>query len=330
MPRVRVFLLLFLTTFIFLSCNKELNVNADWKDVTVVYGLIDQSENVHYIKVTKAFLGPGDAMQFARIPDSSNYPDKLQVTLEEYDGATLKKTYDCDTTMVTNKDSGIFYYPDQLVYYTTGQLNENYQYKLRIFNNQTNKEVTASTGLVHSFTIEKPQAPPQKITFLPGQNAEVRWIPAQGGKRYQLTIRFHYVESLKSDPTQTWQKYIDWVVFNNVKITYSSPPIAYSYYIGGDGFYAFVGSQIPVDPNLNRTARYFSYIFTVGSEDLDTYMEVTEPSLSIIQERPPFSNIVNGIGLFTSRTMNVRDSLEPSTNTINELRVNAFTKDLGF
>ncbi len=183
---------------------------------------------------------------------------------------------------------------------------------------------------MNSFTIEKPQAPPQKITFIPDQNAEVKWIPAKGGKRYQLTIRFHYVESLKSDPTQSWERYIDWVVFNNVKIDYSPNPPPYSYFIGGESFYSFVGSSIPVNTSLNRAARFFTYIFTVGAEDLDTYMEVTEPSSSIIQERPPFSNIVNGIGLFSSRTLNVRDSLEPSINTIEQLRINPKTKDLGF
>ena len=38
--------------------------------------------------------------------------------------------------------------------------------------------------------------------------------------------------------------------------------------------------------------------FTVGSEDLYTYMAVNEPFEGIVQERPVFTNINNGIGFF--------------------------------
>ena len=71
--RFMPFLLLLLP--VLFSCNKELKVNANWKDVTVVYGLLDQTADTTFIKVTKAFLGEGNALQFAQVPDSSNYPD---------------------------------------------------------------------------------------------------------------------------------------------------------------------------------------------------------------------------------------------------------------
>ncbi len=152
----KILLLLVTLVPVLFSCNKELNVNADWKDVTVVYGLLDQTQDTTFIKITKAFLGPGDAMQFAKIPDSSNYPDKLEVRLDEYNGTTLVNSLPCDTVTIHNKQAGdsIFYYPDQLMYYTTAPLNENSLYKLFIKNMNTGKEVTAETELVSDFTIE--------------------------------------------------------------------------------------------------------------------------------------------------------------------------------
>jgi hypothetical protein len=59
-------------------------------------------------------------------------------------------------------------------------------------------------------------------------------------------------------------------------------------------------------------------------------MEVTEPSLSLVQEKPAFTNIVNGIGLFSSRYMKSSDSLDISQLTKDELKVNPHTRDLGF
>jgi len=310
------------------SCNKDLNVNAEWKDITVVYALLDQNIDTTYIKITKAFLGPGDALQFAKIPDSSYYPEKLEVRIDEYDGTNLVHSYPCDTVTIHNKGAGdsIFFYPDQLMYYTTGELNQNYLYKLYIRNKQTGKEITAQTELIHTFRIDRPQV---IASFPPGQYFEVKWDPAENGKRYQLVIRFLYYEAKINDPQNIKLKYVDWLVFNNIKAT-ENQTLPFDYFYPGDAFYAVVGSKIPVDNTVTRAAYRTLFLFSVAPDDLTTYMEVTEPSLSLVQEKPSFTNITNGIGLFSSRFINVSDSLALSSITLNELKVNVHTKDLGF
>ena len=40
---------------------------------------------------------------------------------------------------------------------------------------------------------------------------------------------------------------------------------------------------------------------TVGTTDLETYINVNQPITGIVQERPQFSNINNGTGIFSSR-----------------------------
>jgi len=314
-----------------ISCNKELKVNADWKDITVVYGLLDQNDTTHYIKITKAYLGPGDALQFAQIPDSSNYPDKLEVQIEEWDGSTLKNVFPCDTITIHNKEAGdsIFFFPDQLMYLTHSVLNENYQYKLHIKNKQTGNEITSETYLIHHFIVDKPY-PFLAVNFIPGEKNELKWYSAKGGRRYQITCRFHYLETLKSDTSQKAFKYVDWIIYNNIKTITNQGGEIMDYYYSTDGFYSNLGAKIPVDPSLDRAARSVDFIFSVASADLNTYMEVTEPSYGIIQERPAFTNIINGIGIFTSRTQVYVDSLGVRQETINQLRINENTKDLGF
>ena len=211
------FLTLFLLSLlIIISCNKDLNVNANWKDITVVYGLLDQTKDTTFVKITKAFLGPGDAMQFAKIPDSSNYPGKLEVRLDEYQDNNLLRSIALDTVTIHYKNAGdsVFYYPDQIMYFTKSKLNQNFTYKLVIKNKTNGNEVTGQTGLVHDFEILRPQA---QASFPPGESFEVKWNPAVYGKRYQLLIRFFYDEYLKSDPKIKETKSIDWIVFNNVK-----------------------------------------------------------------------------------------------------------------
>ena len=316
------------------SCDKTLNVNAEWKDVTVVYCLLDQTKDTTYIKITKAFLGEGDALMFSKIPDSSNYPDKLEVRLDEYTVNTVKdttfiKSYPCDTVTIHNKQAGdsIFYFPDQLMYYTTAKLNADYVYKLYVKNKQTGKEVTSQTGLLHDFEIVRPQV---IASFPPGQSFEVKWTPAKNGKRYQLVIRFYYQEALISNPDSLYMKSMDWKVFDNVKPIDISSTQPFDLYYPGDAFYSIVGSQIAPNPLVTRAAHHCDFIFTVGATELDTYMEVTEPSLSLVQERPAYTNIINGIGLFSARYMKSTDSLGISQLTKNELKVNSHTSNLGF
>jgi hypothetical protein len=39
----------------------------------------------------------------------------------------------------------------------------------------------------------------------------------------------------------------------------------------------------------------------MGNDDLKSYIEVNSPATGIVQERPIYTNISNGIGLFASR-----------------------------
>jgi hypothetical protein len=324
MRYLRIILIALVFLPVLYSCNKKLNVNADWRDITVVYGLLSQNEDTTYIKITKAFLGEGNAMQFAKIPDSSTYPDKLDVKLQAWSGNNLvNQPYSFDTITIHTKEAGdsIFYYPSQLVYYCkTGHLNESYTYKLKITHKKTRIVDSASTTLVHSFNIDTPDPYFKQVEYIPGHNFEVKFDPAFGGKRYQLVIRFHYSET---NSNGTVQKSYDWLVFNNYQVANPyetvTAPILKSF--SSDLFYTVMKGNIKIDPNvISRTPNWVDYIFSVASEDLNTYMEVSEPSLSIIQERPSFSNIYNGIGLFSSRFVNEIDTIHLGNTTLDQIK----------
>jgi len=321
-------LLAALTLFSF-SCNKSLNVNASWQDVTVVYGLLDQTENIHYVKITKAFLGPGNALEFAQIPDSSNYLQPLEVTLNEYDGSKLLRILALHDTLIQNKDSGVFYFPVQKVYCTNAKLYDSMTYNLVIKNTVTQKVVQGNTSMVEKFDIDRPTIY-TRANFQSGKNTEVKWTSAVGGKRYQLTIRIRYTEATTGNPASAVVKSLDWIALTDITSLDDKGGLDMDYEIPGDAFYMFMGSHIAVDATVSRVLRNCDFIFTVGSEDLNTYIEVNEPSMTIIQNKPTFSDITNGIGLFTSRVVEAVDTLRFSDYTIAEIKTNQYTKDLGF
>ncbi|MDP4281461.1 MAG: hypothetical protein Q8867_04855 [Bacteroidota bacterium] len=323
-----------LVPFLF-SCNKNLNVNANWKDITVVYGLLDQNDSAHYLKVTKAFLGDGNALSFAKIPDSSYYRDSLEIRMEEWNYSTLLRTFIFHDTLISNKEAGdsIFYYPDQHVFVTYGKLNAEYTYKLFIRNKHTGKEITSKTVLVKKFSIDKPASYPAQASFDSSRSSELKWTSAVNGRRYQLVIRFHYIEAQKADTSKRTDKYVDWVVFKDMLSSDLDGKTTMTYSLPGSVFYIVLGGNIKPDNTVTRAARDVSYIFSVASDDLSTYIDVTEPSSSIIQERPQFTNITGGIGIFASRHNNTKDNtktLRLSETTLRQLKINSHTSNLGF
>ncbi|MFW5705613.1 MAG: hypothetical protein ACOCX8_01300, partial [Bacteroidota bacterium] len=50
-----------------------------------------------------------------------------------------------------------------------------------------------------------------------------------------------------------------------------------------------------------RLAGPVDFIVAAGGIEYDTYMRVNGPSYSLVQDRPEYTNIVNGFGLMSSR-----------------------------
>ena len=55
------------------SCSTDVELNADYKDITVIYALLDKNSEYQYIKVNKAFLGEASVAEMASVSDSFTY-----------------------------------------------------------------------------------------------------------------------------------------------------------------------------------------------------------------------------------------------------------------
>ena len=113
------------------GCGVELHIlidlYAEYKEVPIVYGLLDATADTNYIKITRAFFVEDDAYQVALNPDSSNYAGKLDVRLVEYCNGDSVREIILDTITLHGKQQGTFYSPNQKLYYTPAQWNHQYQ-----------------------------------------------------------------------------------------------------------------------------------------------------------------------------------------------------------
>ena len=77
------FLILLCVVQLVSSCSKDFKIDAPYKDITIVYGLLNISDTAHYIRIHKAFLDESkNALVMATTTDSIYYKN-LSVTVYE-------------------------------------------------------------------------------------------------------------------------------------------------------------------------------------------------------------------------------------------------------
>jgi len=294
------FSLIILAVMLLTRCSNDVDLYADYKEITVIYGLMDVSDDTTFIKITKAFTGPGNALIMAHDPDSSNYPFKLDAELMGKKNGTELEPIVLDTVTIYNKQEGdsVFYYPKQLMYYTTEPLDVNAVYTLAI--NTGKNEVSAVSPLIGNLTVSYPY---NTIDFM--HDHAVKWRSVKNGKRYEVKAIFNYREFLPGTYEDTLN-----LAFPLETIFSSSVKVADNVEGGqeleliytGESFFNELNARLEVVPNIERWAGKIDIIVTAGSEVLHYYIEINHALAgSLIQEIPNYTNINNGTGIFASR-----------------------------
>ena len=321
--------LLFLILPLLFSCETDFDVNANWKDVTIVYGLIDPNNEDQLIKINKAYLGQGDAIQMASISDSTNYaPSNLIVKIHRVREQVFN-TYDTLSTVVLtdtilDKDDGLFSTDDNIIYTfkkPSSFYNTNSIYVLEILNLSSGQKVTSETEIINSFSFESLN-PSFEWGLYNGELADslrfrtknIEWQNSSNGVIYQLDILINYLEN----------GVVNSLSWSQPLVEYSSGNMSLK--IKGDQFFQFLENNL--DNNTTKQFLNLDLVMTIGAQDLKTYIDVNQPFSGIVQERPVFSNIDNGVGLFSSRyTYDDIKGIELTNSTLNYM-INDL--DLGF
>lgn len=342
MKKISIYLVLACSAM-FSGCSTELDVTGDWKETMVIYGLLDQGQDTQYVKINKAFLGQGDATAYAQVKDSVQFVNALTVQIQRIkNGSALGAPIMLVPTNIP-KDPGAFYGPDQVnaIYSFSRLANPIFtdsEYKLTVTNSETNNVATAQTPLVEDFMITKPNFATTTFYFVNPISTNwpfvVEWESSENGRLYELNLRFNYMEYYDYngdtfvDDSAT--KYVDWKfpaqttsgLTGGQTMTVSFP---------GKNYLQHIGTQIASNPDVwRRKALMTDVRITGGADDLNTFITVNEPSSSLVQERPEFTNIENGLGIFSSRFNKPPFSRFLEANTLDELSDGPHTKCLRF
>lgn len=300
------------------SCNEDIILTGDFEETAIVYGLIDQSDSVHLLKITRAYIGPGNSLTYAQIPDSNYFPSVV-ATITEKVGLSVGRTWTLFDTIILNKsEDGIFYAPEQKLYafYTNGMdnsdsptgepINPNATYALHIDINNGQFIVEGETEIVTG--ISSAQAnPTSHFNFAKNANAtgefEVSSLNVSSGnsKLMNASLVLNYKEFIGAAMTE---RSVNWNLGERQTELGSNELFT----MNGEVFYDILANDCSnADPLIDK--RNFGSITVKvvgGSEDLNNYILVNQPSSSLAQNKPSFTNLtVSGdhqvIGLFSSR-----------------------------
>jgi hypothetical protein len=301
----KIYLILSVFAIVFTACETDFDVNADWEETTVVFGLLDAAKDTQFIKISKAFLGEADALQMAQNSDSINFNKgelDVKITRINNNGST-------DAIMLnevrTLRDEG--YFNDSIVMYTfenfefqsnslnqyTNFLNSNSEYELLIKNNITGNSVSSTTEIIKGFNFSSGIPTSNRLTFyvdgLGYRFPRFEWSAPENVEIFQFNLRFHYKEN-------GLEKELSW---NQTELGSNDNILILS---GEDFFHQFLANNLAaLADDEEREFMNIDIEMTLGTQDLKTYIAVNEPITGIVQERPQFTNINNGIGLFSSR-----------------------------
>jgi hypothetical protein len=329
-------LLLFCSlAFLFSTCSTDLDIIDDWKETMVVYGLLDTTQPKQYVRIEKAFLGPDNALSMAQNYDSINYMNNLDVWLKELDASgNLVMAYQLSPDTLLNKEEGIFAFPAQVVYSmpTEGTLPflASHTYRIEVTNLTTGVTVNATTSLVNDFIITRPSGTTidlRKIT--PNTLTSVEWNGSANARIYQVAARFHYRERDQNNVI-TNKVTPDWLI-RTVKTSGNNATSPQSIDFDPNSFYQYLDNILDYDPNVSaRESDYLEFVVYAGGVELNTYMEVNAPSTSLVQEKPIYTNINGGLGLFSARYQKFTNHLTLTLATEDTLAKGRYSCHLQF
>ena len=324
---------LLLATIILFSCETKVDINADYKDITIVHAAIDPNDTEHYVKINRAFLQDGvSATNLAANSDNFNYPaGELSVIVQEIHSTNgnVLKTYNLVRTVdKILKIPGIFDNDSNVLYeFTEASIKRDNAYRIKIYNNKLDKEITSETQIVGTNTVTIPTLN-QKIAFWNGDvgsgdylSRSISFTTGKNIGRVEARLVFNYVDHFTDTILYpSISRRIVMPLGEKKTINSSTGNEVLEWTMEGATFFSNVTANTPttLDFLSHREIGNVSMEFIVTGTELNIFMEVNAPSNNVNQEKPAYTNINNGLGVFSSReTYNWVSTVNPQTGNIN-------------
>lgn len=283
------------------SCENDLDILEEYKEIPIIYSLINPASTVHYVRVQKAFLGVGNALLMAQESDSLYYDtSKVRVYLERLNFNSVVESFQMHPDFTQFKNEGLFADNDHYVFRLDGiRLDPSFQYQLRFQNIESGLVIIGKTRIIEPI-YQKTLSPTTRVNIADDDPYKIRFNSSKYGKMYGLIMRIRYTETKKLTQAITL-KYEDYKIPYITSLTLNGGQ-ELSFLLDGNSIYQFLGSRIQVDTTVTRRLIDFKsdFIFTSATDDFYNYIQINSPN-NTVNFIPEFTNLSGGKGIFTCR-----------------------------
>lgn len=325
------------------SCSRnDFNPNIAGEPTPVVYSIIHPQDSLYSVRLTKTFIGAGSAYDMASISDSLYYKGAKVYLETRTPNGKLVERVELVETVIDDRLPGIFAETPNIIYQTDASVfhirpdyftsqGKEYNLTLNLIAEipGNTDPVIASTRLRTLPRITKPQFSFMKVYFYSEEPFGMEWMDSNDDSEFEILVRLKYRDYLydgQVDQVASW-------VLTGVNINETSFPggerKVYSYYFRPENFYAKLAASIEDDPEVEaRVAQNIDFVILSTNREMQFYRDIYE--ISDDYHGSGYSNIQNGLGLFTTYSSAGIFNLLLGQTELDSLAKGRYTKHLRF
>ena len=316
-----------------MGCDQDIDLTADWEDIPIVYGLLNEADTAHYIRVEKAFQDQnGNAFFSALEPDSIYYSDVTVKLLNLTTGGFAILQRVDGTAEGYPRDGGDFAQEPNYLYKVHSSdfaLNGADQVRFTLERGKGLPDVESECTVLRNLIPQGGLAPGSKINFPENQDVSFRWRAEEEARIFDLNLIIHYDEKVINAPDVTSHQ-LEWNLAKGLKRSGGSPSITAKVF--GLNFYNFLADNIEVRSDVIRSLTSMDLVIKGGGAAIEQYITIALANTGITsaQEIPVYTNLSEGRGIFTSVVQTTIPDLILTSDSETLLKTLAVTADLNF
>jgi hypothetical protein len=319
------------------SCSNDFRITSEWRDIPVVYGLLNHRDTAHYVRVEKAYLDETtNALVLAQNPDSLYYPEnEIQVELVDVNQnsvVAVMQRVEVQAEGIFVDTNSTFVTSPKYVYKAKATLNPARDYAVRIKNVDGSEKATAQTPMIPTMIPVSPVDGANTALSFRYPSAQptvtIIWRNPENAHYYDLNLVVRYRESYNGTVVN---KSVVWRARPGVVNVGGQNTTAQ---LRGESFFSFMSSALsPAPTGMTRCITGTDIRIDAGSKDLFDYIRVIDAAQGLaggFNPPPPFTNVQNGVGLLAARQNLTIPDIRLTAETLDSLSTGVYTRNLGF
>jgi hypothetical protein len=305
---------------------------------------ISNALDTQWVDIDRTFMGVGNNNTYASIFDSVEYKDEdfLKKVVQKWpkNGSGPIEEYELISAIKPRASGGVFPSQNQVYYFLppANGLSHEFDYRL-LLQFRDGREVSAVTDMIKMINNNFWMLPngssmlklanwnttTEDATFI---STQIKFFPPTNSISYDVSLRFNYIEKtyeaadLQGVPIKVESKWMNYPVGYVERESVTGVQEVTVDFLT-EGFYNALRNQLSqggnvcrqigtyFDPPGDEGARTTCFEVQVAMSNtiLKDYINSNSLNISVAQERPTYTNINNGIGIFASRSTIVLKNL---------------------